>query len=55
MTHLTETSIKTIIKTFNRIKVDLNFDYLYKLIILISHEVGLMQWRFYGTDMDGLE
>jgi len=30
-------------KTFHRIKVDLNFDYWYKLIILISHEVGLMQ------------
>ena len=50
MTHVTETSIsKTIIKTFHRIKVDLNFDYRYryKLTILISHEVVLMQWRFY--------
>jgi len=48
MTHLTETSSKTIIKTFHRIKVDLNFDYRYKLIILISREVGLgYAWRSY--------
>ena len=39
-------------ETFNR---DFNISqnkselklYRYKLIILISHEVGLMQWRFY--------